>query len=692
MRTPHPPKSAPEPPPYAPRTAEREFSAEAGPAELDGAHAKPHFGRGFGRKMYLLKHLSRSTLAGKERRCEEAVVRLGRDPRCEIAFDPFVDLFVSERHAELIFKDERVSIVDVGSSNGTFVNGRRILAGIPEPLSGTDVVELGGDQGPSFRVETDEDVRPDTRPVLPRRKAREPEAVSAEAITARGGAAAGTTGATGAATAALRGRGSVGRDTLHGLVVDITKKERRRTAGILVFVLLIVGTGAAVVLLNRPRDTVRETRVESQVETLVDDPYSRLPDRATRLNAALAAARSSVYVVMERRTDAGGEISERPFGTAFSCAPGLLGTNSHVAEEFKERRAGVEFVARSAADPPVDLRLVAYRVHPGYAVYGEFRARFTRGIELERFDALKGGCDVAVLEIHADDVARQAPPLPLASDDDLRAVDVNEPVGYVGFPIEGRGLNRARPAPVVSVGRVTSLSDFFLGVAPFERRQLVAVDAEAGGGASGSPVLGPDGKVLCIVHAVDLKSVQGRRLKTAGGQTYGQRIDLLRELLDGAASRAQETRSTEWRDTFEALYSSAHRDIYQLVQIDATRTLIQRGNLELRPGRGLDDLWEEVGTLDRTLTEGGSAGDQPVEYSPSETGIYLFAAIPTKEPVDIDIPETSKRGLRDTGDDPFPHVADQVLGGKAFKLVLRAAPLKLERPLEVRIKIFRLKP
>ncbi len=639
--------------------------------------------------MYLLKHLSRSTLAGGERRCEEAVVRIGRDPRSEVAFDPFIDTYVSERHAELRLVDGRVSLIDLGSSNGTFVNGRRILAGIPEPLQADDLIELGGELGPSFRVETDEDVRPDTRPIPPRRRLREADAEDG----------AGSQGARGSGDPRdprdprdARDRTSIGRDTMHGIVVDLTRKERRRAAWILVFVLIVVGAGAGTVLLNQPPETVRETRVESQVETLVDDPFARQPDKATRLNAALIAARRAVYVVLERRTDGSGEISERPFGTAWSCASGLLATNGHVAKELESPRAGVQFIARSAADPPVDLRIVAIRIHPGYEVYGDFRRRFIRGLELERFDALKGGCDVALLEIHADDVAQQATPLPMATEADLRALEINEPVGYVGFPVEGRGLNRAHPAPVTVVGGVTSLSDFFLGVAPFERAQLVAIDAEAGGGASGSPVLGAEGRVLCIVHAVDLKNVQGRRLKTAGGQTYGQRVDLLQELLDGASSRAQEPRTAAWRKTFSDLYASAHRDIYQLVQVEATRTLVQRGNLELKPGRGLDDLWEPVGTIDRTITVAASAGDTAAEYSPTETGIYLFSAVPIAEPVDIDIVETSKKGLRDVGEDAYPHVVDQVLGGRVFKLTLRASVRELDAPVDVRVRIFRLKP
>ncbi len=48
---------------------------------------------------------------------------VGRDPAC----DWVIDLpMVSSRHALLTRRDGQVLIKDLGSSNGTFVNGRRI--------------------------------------------------------------------------------------------------------------------------------------------------------------------------------------------------------------------------------------------------------------------------------------------------------------------------------------------------------------------------------------------------------------------------------------------------------------------------------------------------------------------------------------------------------------------------------------
>lgn len=63
---------------------------------------------------------------------------IGRDPSCDI---PIADAEVSRRHARLMVDGDRCVIEDLGSTNGTFVNGRRISA--PYELKQDDVVDMG---------------------------------------------------------------------------------------------------------------------------------------------------------------------------------------------------------------------------------------------------------------------------------------------------------------------------------------------------------------------------------------------------------------------------------------------------------------------------------------------------------------------------------------------------------------------
>ncbi len=76
-------------------------------------------------------------------------IRFGRLPDNEFAFDPHADLDASGRHAEIVLDGGHYVLVDVGSRNGTFVDGRRVdrLA-----LRGGEEIEFGPG-GPRVRVE-----------------------------------------------------------------------------------------------------------------------------------------------------------------------------------------------------------------------------------------------------------------------------------------------------------------------------------------------------------------------------------------------------------------------------------------------------------------------------------------------------------------------------------------------------------
>jgi len=65
-------------------------------------------------------------------------LRIGRAPDNDLVVD---DLIASRYHAELRrTPDGRYEVVDLGSQNGTYVNGRRISA---QPLADSDTVGIG---------------------------------------------------------------------------------------------------------------------------------------------------------------------------------------------------------------------------------------------------------------------------------------------------------------------------------------------------------------------------------------------------------------------------------------------------------------------------------------------------------------------------------------------------------------------
>ena len=77
-------------------------------------------------------------LSGEIFRLTNARVSVGRDPASDIFLD---DVTVSRNHAELVVSGASVTLQDLGSLNGTYVNRRRIDA--PETLVDGDELQIG---------------------------------------------------------------------------------------------------------------------------------------------------------------------------------------------------------------------------------------------------------------------------------------------------------------------------------------------------------------------------------------------------------------------------------------------------------------------------------------------------------------------------------------------------------------------
>lgn len=63
----------------------------------------------------------------------------------EVDLTPYgaADKGVSRRHARIVFRNNELTIEDIGSVNGTFLNGHQIVPYRAMPLSNGDVVQLG---------------------------------------------------------------------------------------------------------------------------------------------------------------------------------------------------------------------------------------------------------------------------------------------------------------------------------------------------------------------------------------------------------------------------------------------------------------------------------------------------------------------------------------------------------------------
>ncbi|MBI2797167.1 MAG: trypsin-like peptidase domain-containing protein [Gemmatimonadetes bacterium] len=88
-------------------------------------------------------------LAGRTFSFDRAMFSVGRHPDCDLVFDAHKDIDVSGRHAEFVTIGPRTVVRDLGSTNGTWLNGVR-LGGDAEVYSG-DTVGFG-ERGPQVVV------------------------------------------------------------------------------------------------------------------------------------------------------------------------------------------------------------------------------------------------------------------------------------------------------------------------------------------------------------------------------------------------------------------------------------------------------------------------------------------------------------------------------------------------------------
>jgi pSer/pThr/pTyr-binding forkhead associated (FHA) protein len=110
----------------------------------------------------LVDHLAGARRGQRQELPVDKRVRFGRHPECEVAFDAHRDIDASSRHAELRVGDAGWVLVDVGSSNGTYVDNRRITEA-PVAASTPIVIEFGPG-GPRVRLFVGDDAEIDALP------------------------------------------------------------------------------------------------------------------------------------------------------------------------------------------------------------------------------------------------------------------------------------------------------------------------------------------------------------------------------------------------------------------------------------------------------------------------------------------------------------------------------------------------
>ncbi|HZE94526.1 MAG TPA: trypsin-like peptidase domain-containing protein [Gemmatimonadales bacterium] len=439
--------------------------------------------------------------AGQVEAFRKGYIGLGRHPLSDVRFDAERDLDVSSRHAAMVRKTDGFVLQDLGSRNGTFVNGKQING--DTPLKDGDVIGFGAN-GPALEfhvIEAD---------------GESPSMAAAEGLAERMSSPREMLRATPMAprqSTGVRIRAEVARQTA----------QLRRTTKVLIVLLLLVGTGFTWMQLDGRRRANELATLQARADSLmiesrdltarfrtelqgVRDALKESQDETVRLRRELAASGGDAASMARLRTEldaaerrqralagaVGGGVDyraishqnqdavtivlveyndgERFSGTAFAVdSNGTMVTNKHIliGEDGTKtpRRIGVIFSGSTqfwraemiGVSPEVDIGVFRVAIKGGTPkVKGLARTR----------EGIERGDPVAIL---------------------------GYPLGF-DLPMENRGGNPIAE-PTLTVGTVSKALT-----------AVVQVDAYGAPGSSGSPVFDRNGNVIAVLYGGERES------------------------------------------------------------------------------------------------------------------------------------------------------------------------------------------
>ena len=433
--------------------------------------------------------------AGTRRTLTADFATLGRHPSSDLQFDPENDNDVSARHAAVFRQGPGFVIRDLGSSNGTWVNGLRIRS--DRSLEHGDRIRLGAN-GPEieFAVEQIEE-RPPARLV----QADEPVRAASGTQAAR-------------RTPVIEQEQSTTDLKIRVEVARQTDRLRRRLFGAAVALALAVAAGLMWLVWSARQSSLALERERARVLTRVDSVRSVLqaaangaPDLEAPLNSAASAMvtlRASIAAratsraaipALEAELEQEGTRYEMLLAAArFETAPLMKASGRSLARVFvsrgESRASSSGFVLRISGDT-------------GWIVTTRSVLEDTTDLPPERIAvAFNGGTSAwrtQVVEVHPSlDLAlvRAVAPghvFPAAEIALTPSATLGEPVALVGYPAGTPGATAAnwqRDGLKATIARGTILS---------VAETRLEIDGYGASIANGSPVFNTAGQVIGVL-------------------------------------------------------------------------------------------------------------------------------------------------------------------------------------------------
>ena len=445
--------------------------------------------------------------AGQIEAFRKGYIGLGRHPLSDVRFDAERDFDVSSRHAAIVRKTEGFVLQDLGSRNGTFVNGQRVTA--DTLLRDGDVIGFGAN-GPALEfavIETEADL---------------PATAAAEGLAER---ASSPREVIQAAPRQTPPRPSTG----VRIRAEVTRQtaQLRRTTKVLIVLLLIVGTGFTWMqwdgrrranelrqLQLRADSLMRESRAlnsrfQSELQG-VRDALKAAQDETTRLRRELGASGGDASSVARLRTEL--DAAERRQHALAGAVGGVdYRAISHrnqdavaiVLVEYTdgERYSGTAFAFDSLGTMVTNKHILVgedgTKTPRRLGVIFSGSTQFWRG----ELVGVAPEADVGVFRVSIKGGTPRV--VGLARTREGGGLERGDPVAILGYPLgfdlpmEARG-GQPIAEPTLTVGTVSKALT-----------AVVQVDAYGAPGSSGSPIFDREGKVIAMLYGGERES-QGK--------------------------------------------------------------------------------------------------------------------------------------------------------------------------------------
>lgn len=456
---------------------------------------------------------------------------LGRHPECDVKFDPDRDLDVSARHASLTQEGDHYVLRDLGSTNGTYVQGRLIRE--PVTLSGRELIRFGP-SGPQVEFTAISTTKPSGQAL------GQPAGTTVFGAQFAPESPPDTPPPRSAAPAPAPRPTASHSNTAARVRVEVERQTRglRRTTVVL-FALLLVLAATYFWQAQATARRIEEDRrmLLGQVDSLVGE-ISALAAGTSGLRSALESARQDAEQLRS-------QLSAAPQDPAL-----IRDLRNRLDAALKQQRtlAGVAaFDARSVAAANREAVALVFVQFPDGSVYTgtafAVRSDPTGGLLVTNrhvvsdsngtvatkigivFEGTRQNFRADVVRIHPEaDVAllratvHKGFPVVAGLDTPGAEIQVGAPVALIGFPL---GLELAEGGSWAEMGVASSLT---LGTVSRRLPNLVQVEGYGAQGSSGSPIFDESGRVVAVLY--------GGQTGTNGRILYGVPVRFVHQLLE----------------------------------------------------------------------------------------------------------------------------------------------------------------